>query len=195
MGQKQKSFPSSPKWDDVVSLYLPKLYSAVGWAASSSGSDESKVKGKNCCNLTFFFPLAAIKTWEKSKPDDVFQKLHDSLFDCRFASVPIVLKNPLKNSLQSHTAASTNVIYIGLQLYCFICVCSSFGFFNKHHFYLAVDYWSNWHFIPVFTSLLTPVAGVSHSASQNDAFRHEGGLHLTRKHTKYSLKAWYQRMS
>lgn len=143
----------------------------------------------------FFFPLAAIKTWEKSKPDDVFQKLHDSLFDCRFASVPIVLKNPLKNSLQSHTAASTNVIYIGLQLYCFICVCSSFGFFNKHHFYLAVDYWSNWHFIPVFTSLLTPVAGVSHSASQNDAFRHEGGLHLTRKHTKYSLKAWYQRMS
>lgn len=30
------------------------------------------------------------------------------------ASVPIVLKNPLKNSLQSHTAASTNVIYIGL---------------------------------------------------------------------------------
>lgn len=132
MGQKQKSFPSSPKWDDVVSLYLPKLYSAVGWAASSSGSDESKVKGKNCCNLTFFFfPLAAIKTWEKSKPDDVFQKLHDSLFDCRFASVPIVLKNPLKNSLQSHTAASTNVIYIGLQLYCFICVCSSFGFLTN----------------------------------------------------------------
>lgn len=84
----------------------------------------------------FFFPLAAIKTWEKSKPDDVFQKLHDSLFDCRFASVPIVLKNPLKNSLQSHTAASTNVIYIGLQLYCFICLCSSFGFLTNIIFIL-----------------------------------------------------------
>lgn len=142
--------------------------------------------------MTFFFPLAAIKTWEKSKPDDVFQKLHDSLFDCRFASVPIVLKNPLKNSLQSHTAASTNVIYIGLSsaaALLFYLSVQQFWFFNKHHFYLAVDYWSNWHFIPVFTSRLTPVAGVSHSASQNDAFQHEGGLHLTRKHTKYSLPA------
>lgn len=155
---------------------------------------NQKWKAKTAA-IWLFFPLAAIKTWEKSKPDDVFQKLHDSLFDCRFASVPIVLKNPLKKQLAEpycclhkcniHWAAAL-LFYLSVQ---------QFWFFNKHHFYLAVDYWSNWHFIPVFTSLLTPVAGVSHSASQNDAFRHEGGLHLTRKHTKYSLKAWYQGMS
>lgn len=42
---REELLPPSPKWDAVVSLYLPKLYSAVGRVASSSGSDESKVKG------------------------------------------------------------------------------------------------------------------------------------------------------
>ena len=140
--------PRPPKWDAVVSLYLPKLYSAVGRGCLVLRKWWIKSEGLKLLQFHFFPPslprslALPLQPCEKSKPGDVFQKLHDSLFGLQVCfRAHCSQKNPLKNSLQSHTAAFTNVIYIGpssallLLFYLFVLQRFFFSLFpSKHNF-------------------------------------------------------------